>query len=136
METDRKEVIDYDPQGSPFGYYWGERGADWREQVLAKLKELPDSPAKIADFFLRLGIKGRRKDGCACPVAVYLGKLVQYGPHGGRVGALQIHSGMPGLGSVNTPTNVELFIMQFDAGEYDCLAEETPFAGLPPEGDE
>lgn len=83
-----------------------------RDEVLAKLAELPDTADGIAAFLAERGVKGYRHSHRSCPIANYLDAV--------SVSAFGLTWKEPAL-TVDIPRPALLFVRHFDNGEYPEL---------------
>jgi hypothetical protein len=93
--------------------------ADLLEDALAAL---PTEPDEIARVFAELGIKGRPRKSCLCPVAKYL--KAETGMSVIGVTPWRVYDYTCG-GHVPVPDHVGHFISRFDLGDYPDLIEPT-----------
>ena len=104
-----------------------------RTGLIAKLNALGDTGNAVAVSLRKLGIKGRRDDGCACPLANYVSVCIGLTPGVPprwitvTPGIIQISAAAFGEREVIVTTQPwREFISNFDSGDYpDLDLEET-----------
>ena len=96
-----------------------------RRAAFAFLPEQATGAPKLADFFIEIGIQGRRNDKLFCPVASYLRAVTGYGNI--RVGTLTTTVKTPnGSVTIQNPAAVVCFILIFDRGGYQTRDGQDP----------
>lgn len=88
------------------------------DTLAEELAALGATPAAVADTLRRAGVRGRRGDCTACPVAVYLARRLR--PGGGFVSAGPDRCHADGT-TVRTPGPVFRFVADFDGGAHPDL---------------
>jgi hypothetical protein len=93
--------------------------------AFAFLPEQATGAPKLADFFIEIGIQGRRNDKLLCPVASYLRAVTGFGNI--RVGTLTTTVKTPnGSVTIQNPAAVVCFIVLFDRGGYKTRDGQDP----------
>ena len=92
--------------------------------VWEALIALGDDDQKVAAHLRGLGIKGRRTEACACPIANYLASIF------GEMSTPEVDEsslrllGWPHAGRLVMPSAIEDFVESFDLGWFPELVEE------------
>lgn len=97
------------------------------EKIRLTLESLGADPDAVARTLNERGIRGRRSNGCNCPIAELLKREVletagQWGPHGYWV--TTFHVDFPDGTQSPVPDPVGDFVEMFDAGRYPHLDSE------------